>query len=278
MILVTGATGNVGRQLVLQLLAAGRATRALSRAPEQAQLPSAVDVFGGDLVSPASAAAAFAGVEAVFLFAVPRATAPIVELARGAGVRRIVLLSSGAVGDGVGQQADPIAAYHAEAEQVVRASGLAWCILRPSSFAANALQWAGQIRAAGVVQAPFGEATAAPIHEGDIAAVAVAALTQERYLGQTLALTGPQSLTTREQVHILGEGIGRPLRFEELPPEVARAEMQTHVPASIVDALMTIWAESVGRPALVLPTVTEVTGRPARTFEAWAREHRADFG
>lgn len=278
MILVTGATGTVGRGVVEQLLAAGESVRALTRVPERAGLPEGAEVVRGDLRDAGSLPAALEGVSAVFLFAVPGSAASFVEAAKAAGIRRVVLLSSGAVEDGLAEQRNPIAAYHADVECEITASGLEWTYVRPSSFASNALQWTGQLSSGDVLRGAHGEAAMAPVHEADIAAVAVAALTGDEYVGAVLDVTGPQSLTQVEQTEVLGKVLDRPLIYVELPPAAVRESMRTQgVPQPVVDALFDVWSESVGRSALVTDTVEQVTGRPARTFAEWVADHAADF-
>jgi len=277
MFLVAGATGNVGRQVVAQLRAAGAEVRALTRYPAAAVVPPGVEAVGGDLTRPETLAGALAGVGAAFLFPVPGCGPAFVEAARKAHTRKVVLLSSNDVVDGVERQGNAIAAFHAEIEQALVDSGLAWTFLRPGGFAANTLQWAPQIRATGVVAAPYADASLAPIHEADIAAVAVRALTTDGHAGARYRLTGPAALTLAEQLAVIGDALGRELRFTEIAPEVARERMVRRLPAPIVDALLGIFAAATTRPATVLPTVEEITGRPARTFSQWVHDHRVDF-
>ncbi len=277
MILITGATGNVGRHLVTQLLEKGLPVRALTRNPEKAQLPAGAEVVQGDLMDPEAVKKALAGVTAAFLFAVPGSAQGFLAAAREGGLRRVVFLSSGAVEDGVEKQADLIAEMHAEIERAIEASDLEWTFLRPSIFAANALQWAWSIRASGSVSLPFPDSTGAPIDEADIAAVAVAALTTDHWVGRKLAVTGPESLTQADQIAILGDVVGRPIAVVALDPAVAREQMERHVPVPIVNALFKIWAEAVGVPAPVNGVVAEVIGRPARTFRQWASDHKLAF-
>jgi uncharacterized protein YbjT (DUF2867 family) len=143
-------------------------------------------------------------------------------------------------------------------------------------FAANALSWWGpRIRAGDVVRWPYGEAPTAPIHERDVAAVAVRALLEDGLEGAEPVLTGPESLSHREQVARIGEGIGRPLRFEEISPEEARRELP--FPAPAMDMLLKAWAAALGHPALVTSTVEEITGRPARTFRDWVSDHAGEL-
>lgn len=277
MILVTGATGNVGRHLVAQLLKQGQAVRALTRNPEKAQLPEGAEVVAGDLMDPAAVGRALEGVTSAFLFAVPGSAEGFLAAARAAGLRRVVFLSSGAVVDGVDRQADLIAEMHAEIERAIEATDLEWTFLRPSIFAANALQWAWSIRASASVSLPYPGSTGAPIDEADIAAVAVQALTTDRWVGRKLKLTGPESLSQADQVAILGDVLGRPISLVALDPAVAREQMERHVPLPIVAALFEIWAEAVGVTAPVTGVVAEITGRPARSFREWASAHRAAF-
>jgi len=277
-ILVTGATGTVGRQVVSRLLATDAQVRALTRNPEAAGLPPEVEALRGDLTVPADLDRCLDGVDAVFLVwtapanAVPAA---VDRIARHA--RRIVLLTSPhRTPHPLFQQPNPLAAMYAEIERVIEASGLRSTFLRPGMFAANALRWwAERIRAGGVVRWPYADAPTAPIHERDIAAVAVRALLEEGHDGAEYVLTGPQSLSQREQVVTIGEVIGRPLRLEELSPEEARRELPFPVPA--LNMLLNAWAAAIGQPALVTSTVEEITGRPARTFRDWVVDHAEDF-
>jgi uncharacterized protein YbjT (DUF2867 family) len=277
-ILVTGATGTVGRQVVSQLLATDAQVRALTRNPDAAGLPPEVEVVRGDLTVPADLDGCLDGVDAVFLvWTAPAGAVPaaVDRIARQA--RHLVLLTSPhQTPHPLFQQPNPLAAVHAETERLIAASGLQWTFLRPGMFAANALSWwAPQIRAGDVVRWPYAAAPTAPIHERDIAAVAVRALLEVGHDGGGYVLTGPQSLSQSEQVATIGEVIGRPLRLEELSPEEARRELP--FPAPALSMLLNAWAAAVGLPALVTPTVAEITGRPARTFRDWVTDHTEDF-
>jgi uncharacterized protein YbjT (DUF2867 family) len=279
-ILVTGATGNVGREVVSQLLAANAQVRALTRNPDAASLPPAVELACGDLTDPATFDACLDGVEGVFLVwtASPEAAPAAVErLARQA--KHIVFLSSPhktAHPFFQQPQPNPIAALHEEIERLIEVSGLPWTFLRPGMFAANARSWwAPQIRVGDVVRWPYAAAPTAPIHERDIAAVAVRALLEAGHDGADYVLTGPQSLSQLEQVATIGDVIGRSLRFEEISPERARRELSA--PASVVNMLLAAWAGAIGQPAFVTSTVAEITGRPARTFRHWVTDHAVEF-
>ncbi|WP_354644058.1 NAD(P)H-binding protein [Kitasatospora camelliae] len=277
MILVTGATGNVGRHVVELLTARGEKTRVLARDPQRAAGLGATEVVQGDLTQPRTLPAALDGVDAVFLFAAPGCGPDLVAAAERAGVQRVVLLSSDSIDDEQAEQSNPIAAYHAEIERALRGSRLAWTFLRSGHMAINVLPWAAQIKAGDVVRAPYAQATSAPVHEADLAEAAVVALTEPGHEGRTYRLTGPDSLTSAEQLALIGAAIGRPLRYEEQTPEAAREQMSRFIPPFILDTLMAGSAASVGRTATVLPTVEELTGRPARSFAAWARDRAGDF-
>jgi len=250
----------------------------MTRNPNAAGLPSGVEVARGDLTDPESLDKCLEGIDTVFLVwtAPPGAfPAALDRIARQA--RRVVLLTSPhKTPHPLFQQTNPMATMFAEIERRIEASGVQWTFLRPGMFAANALSWWGpQIRAGDVVRWPYGEAPTAPIHERDVAAVAVRALLEEGHGGAEYVLTGPESLSQREQVAVIGEGIGRPLRFEEISPEEARREIP--FPAPAMDMLLKAWAATLGHPALITSTVEEITGRPARTFREWVSDHAGEL-
>lgn len=278
-ILVTGATGNVGREIVAQLNGTGVRVRAMTRKREAAGLPREVEVVQGDLTVPRTLAGCLEGVDAVFLVwtAPADAVGPALEqIARYA--RRIAFLSNMTVRDGAEEQNYPVTALHAKIERLIAATGVHWTFLRPGAFATNArIWWAPQIRAGDIVRWPYAEAVLSPIHERDIAAVAVRALLDDRHAGAKYVLTGPEALTQREQIRLIGDAIGRPLRFEEIPPEKARREMLNIMPGQIADMLLEAFAAATGQPAPVTSTVAQVTGVPARSFRQWAVDHAPEF-
>jgi uncharacterized protein YbjT (DUF2867 family) len=275
-ILVTGATGTVGRNVVDQLIRAGQRVRALTRDPALAALPADVEVVEGDLIRPETLPAALAGVERVFLFPVAETARQFADLAKRAGVWRIVVLSSAAVDEGGDNS---IGRYHRAVERAVEDAGVEWTHVRPGPFMANVLwQWGPAIASEGVVRAPYADAAQAPVHEADIAAVATAALLQDGHAGRAYTLTGPESITQLEQAHAIGKAIGRDVAFEELTPQQAYEYWAgMGIPPDVVEALLGFLPATVGRAAPVLPTVVEVTGRPARWFAEWAADHAADF-
>lgn len=270
-ILVTGATGNVGRHVVSGLLDAGADVRALTRHPNRAALPTDVDVVAGDLTVPESLAPALKDVDAVFLLwpSMSAAAAQPAVQTLADDVDRIVYLSAISADSG----------FWGEVERLVERSGVEWTFLRAGGFATNTLGWAEQIRSDGVVRWPYGAAARSLIHERDIADVAVQALTEDRLVGARPVLTGPAAVTQADQVHLIGEAIGKPLRWEELSPDRAREQLLAEWgDASYVDSALTYWAGLVDIPEPVTQTVREVTGRPARTFRQWAVDHADDFG
>ncbi len=265
MILVTGATGLVGRALITRLQDAGARVRALSRHPDRADLPDGVELTGGDLGDPESLTTALTDVDRLYLFSAGRAGPEFAAAAQQAGVRRVVLVS--------GLDQEP-----ATVEQPLTRAGLGWSHLRPTAFAANALRhWGHTIRSEGVVRAPYGDAAIAPIHEADVADVAAELLLEVHPSAQRYDLTGPQSLTFREQAATIGRAIGRPISFVEESPEQYRQRMVRFVPAPIVDGMLAAWSRTLDKPAAVTPTVQRLTGSPGRSYEQWANEHAADF-
>ncbi|TMR90291.1 SDR family oxidoreductase [Nonomuraea basaltis] len=275
-ILVTGATGVVGRRVVAELLKAGRHVRALTRRPATAALPGEVEVYEGDLEHPESLRAALAGAERMYLFPVPGTASEVMALAAEAGVRRIVDLSGAGADDETFEDG-----YHV-VERAVEASGLDWTHVRPGEFAGNWLDWAPSIRTDRVVRRPYGGAVTQPTHEADVAAVAAAVLLEDGHAGQTYTFAGPEALTTVEQVETIGRAIGERVRFEEQDPVTGREQwIRDGYPAEVVDWLFGMWAESARDPAPVneewAAVVPRVTGRPGRTFAEWAAEHAAAF-
>ncbi|MGW4244296.1 NAD(P)H-binding protein [Nocardia sp. NPDC004722] len=281
MFLVTGATGTVGRAVVDQLLAAGHPVRAVTRRPEAADLPAGVEVVRADLGDPGSLPAAVSGVRAVFLSTagpeIPTHDANLARAAAAAGVERIVKLSSGRAGDAAAT--DPIPAWHRAGEDAVRASGPDWTMVRPMGFMSNALHWAYSVREFGSVRAPFGQGRIAVVDPRDIAAVAVAALTEPGHAGQIYTVTGPQALSPGEQTDALAEILGRALRFEEISPEQARADLlRFGVEPEMAGAIMALRATALESfTSVVHPTVELVTGRSPRTFQEWAFDNQAAF-
>lgn len=277
-ILVTGATGFVGRNVVAQLVARGVEVRALTRT--SASLPGA-EMVRGDLTVPESLA--LSDVDALYLFPVEETAAEVLALAKAAGVRRVVDLSAASVT--VGLHENPV-------EAAVEASGLEWTHVRPGGFMANMLQlWAPMVRADRVVRYPFADVASNMIHEADIAEVAVEALLSSAHDGAIYTLTGAGMVTTREQVAAIGAALGEPVRYEEVTRERAREILvaQGGFAAEAADLMLGFVEYGGDAPdgdyadqdwtALdrTWPDVEKVTGHPPRTFAEWALDHVEDW-
>jgi len=280
-VLVTGATGHIGSEVVSQLRATGCRVRAMSRKPRSPTLPAEVEAVRGDLSAPETLDSCLKNIDSVFLVwtAPLAAAAPAIERI-AAHARQIVLLTSPhRTPHPFFQQPNGLRIVHAGVEGLIEESGLPWTFLRPGPFAINCRNWwAPQIRNGDVVRWFYADAETAPVHERDIAAVAVRALLDEGHDGREHVLTGSASLTQRQQVETIGDAIGRPLRFEELSRKTAREHMiAMRFPPPIADMLLDAYAAAVGQPALVTSTVPEVTGAPARSFRDWAIDHAGDF-
>jgi uncharacterized protein YbjT (DUF2867 family) len=269
-ILVTGATGNVGRPLVEQLNSAGHQVRALTRNPAKANFSKGVEVVAGDLTRPETLAPALEGVESLHLINFggddysPLQTAnEIVALAENAGVKRVTVLLGGEKG---------------ALEQAVEASSMAWTMLQPVEFMSGAFDYAQSIRNESVVRVAFASRKTAIVHDADIASVAATVLTEDGHGGKTYTITGPEVLTPPEMVRTISAAIGRDIQFIELTEAQAREQWRAEgYPDEVIEFF--VWAHGNTPPIgyTVVPTVEQVTGRPARTFAEWAREHAEDF-
>ncbi|GAA4172084.1 NAD(P)H-binding protein [Phytohabitans flavus] len=275
-ILVTGATGNIGRHVVAGLLDRGVSVRALTRTPALAGLPDGVEAVAGDLTRPDTLRDALAGVDAVFLLWPFLSAEGVEEVARAIAeyARHVVYVSAANVDDARTPAENGL---WGQVEDAVRRSGVEWTFLRPTGFATNTLEWADAIRAGRPVRIPYPEAARSLIHERDIADVAVRALTSPRHRDVAYVLSGPAAVTQAEQVRILGAAAGRPVPVEEATRDEARAAMLAWADADFADGALAYWASLVDSPERVTGTVAELTGRPARTFAEWAADHAGDF-
>lgn len=281
MILVTGATGSIGSELVRLLVSGGHRVRALARDPEKAKaLGAGVEIAQGDLTRPESLPAALAGVEKLFAMFhahdIPERSGPLFEAATRAGVRHVVYLSSATIHI---QPPTLIGRMHLAGEEALKATGLPFTMLRPGNFDTNALRWAGSIRAQGSVFVPFAESLSTPIDQRDIAAVASVALTSTGHEGKTYSLSGPEVLTPRQQVEQIGAAIGRPLKLIEVPEAGARAGMmKAGMTEEMANSILELMRSGVGAAhEQVTTAVRDVTGAPPRTFATWARDHARAF-
>ncbi|MEV7503821.1 NAD(P)H-binding protein [Streptomyces sp. NPDC093018] len=278
MILITGATGKVGREAVRQLLGLGHGVRALSRRPETAGLPGGADVVAGSPADPVSLDDAFTGVSAVLAVLVgdvPAEAANIARAARRAGTGRIVLLSSASVRHPLPHG---IADEHRAAEEAVLRSGAAWTFLRPGPFHANTSWWSRTVRERGAVRCWIGNNPGAPVDEYDIASTAVAALTQDGHEGRSYLLTGPQTLTSREQTRILGDVLGRTLDFSVAPADEV-VDVFAGITGDRTAAATNVAALRSPEVPWAKPTtaVRDLTGREPRPYRRWAVENAALF-
>ncbi|WP_084962765.1 NAD(P)H-binding protein [Thermoactinospora rubra] len=273
-ILVTGATGNVGGEVVRALLRAGAPVKALVRAPRD--LLDGVEQVVGDLNRPETLGAALEGVRGVFLLPGYDDMPGQLEQMRRAGVTRVVLLSGLST---VAKDTDnAVSAYMIRSETAVRESGLEWTFLRPSAFMSNTLRWLPQLRDGDVVRDAFGGVPVANVDPYDIAAVAAEALLRPGHSGRIYPLSGPEALLPAERLAVLGRVLGRDLRFVALSDEEARAQMTADgVPPQYIEAFFGFYSAGTLDESRVYTTVEDVTGRPPRTFEEWARAHASEF-
>jgi uncharacterized protein YbjT (DUF2867 family) len=274
-ILVTGASGNVGVELTRALLVAGHRVRALSRQPLAEGLPAGAEVVLGDLNARSSLGPAFAGVDQVFLLAGYPDVAGLLADMRAAGARHVVLLSTGAV---IGGDLDnDVVRFNVVSEAAVRDSGLDWTVLRPSGFMSNTLQWIPQLRAGDVVREPFADVPIAAIDPFDIAGVAALTLTTGGHHRCSYRLTGPESLLPADRARILGGVLGRDLRLVAETDDHARRRMRESMPDTLVDAFFHFFRRGGYDDSHVDDTAGRLLGRSPRTFQDWARAHAGAF-
>jgi uncharacterized protein YbjT (DUF2867 family) len=277
-ILVTGATGAVGRHLVATLVARGASVRALTRKPEDANLPEDVEIVAGDLADASTfSPQVFEGVDRVFVFPA-HGVEVFVEAAVAAGVCRFTVLSSlAAAMEFPRDRGSASQLHHSAVEAAVTGRTDTWTILRPGTFANNLLSWAWQIRSGAPIRAPYLGSAQAPVHEYDIAEVAAETLLTDDYIGETIAITGPEALTRADQVAAIGAALGREIPLVEITPDEFRGETAQFIPQPIMKMLLDYWSDTLTVPDQVRPA-TSVTGRTGRTLTEWATDHRADFG
>jgi uncharacterized protein YbjT (DUF2867 family) len=272
MILVTGVTGNVGREVAAALVARGEDVRAVVRDPARAILPGAVEVVQGDLEVPESLTPALDG---VFLLGGWGDMPELLRRIDRARVEHVVLLTSRCVVEG--RPDNPVTRMWLDSEAAVRNSGVAWTILRPSGYQSNALRWLPQLRRGDVVRAPWPDVAIAAIDPVDIAAVAATVLTEPGHERAAHSLSGPEPLTPGDQIDTLAAVLARPLRYEPLSDEQARVQMAADTPAPYIDAFFRFYSDGEFDDSQILDTVRQLTGRPPRRFEQWTRAHADAF-
>ncbi|MFB6534656.1 SDR family oxidoreductase [Streptomyces noursei] len=278
MIVVTGATGNVGRPLTQALAEAGEQVTAVSR--HAAAMPDGVRHVAADLAEPTSLTPALDGAKALFLLLSGDLHAPearptdIIDLAAASGVRRVVLLSS----QGVATR--PLGASRVAmraVEDALRGSGLDWAVVRPGGFASNAFAWAESVRTQATVAAPFGDVGVPVIDPADIAEVAAACLLDDRHTGGVYELTGPEVITPRQQAEVIAAVLGSPVRFHELTRDEAKATMTQFVPVELADDTLDIISAPNPAELRISPDVERVLGRAPRPFSDWVARNIAAF-
>ncbi|WP_405753010.1 NAD(P)H-binding protein [Streptomyces sp. NBC_01020] len=278
MIVVTGATGNVGRPLTQALAEAGEQVTAVSR--HAAPMPYGVRHVAADLAEPASLTPALDGAKALFFLLSGDLHAPearptdIIDLAAASGVRRVVLLSSQGVAT---RPLGPSRIAVRAVEDALRESGLDWAVLRPGGFASNALAWAESVRTQGTVAAPFGDVGVPVVDPVDIAEVAAAGLLDDRHTGGVFELTGPEVITPRQQAEAIAAALGSPVRFHELTREEAKAAMTRFVPPELADDTLDIIAAPNPAELRISPDVERVLGRAPSPFNDWVARNIAAF-
>ncbi|MBF6298409.1 NAD(P)H-binding protein [Nocardia amamiensis] len=280
MIVITGATGTIGSEIIRQLADRGVPVRAVTRDPSRAEVPAGVEVVRGDYTDLPSIAAAMDGAEAAFIVGVlgpeyVEGDRALIATARDVGVGRIVKLSAIGTGDaGLGR----VGTWHLPGEQAARESGVDWTILRPSSFASNTLSWAEAIRSGKPVPNMTGDAAQGVIDPRDVSAVAVAALVSGEHAGRIYNLTGPELRTTHDLAATLADVVGHPVEVVE----IAESEAREYMLASGMSAEFAAGALAgqayvrAGHNAIVTDDVRRILGR-ARTYAEWAADHASAF-
>jgi uncharacterized protein YbjT (DUF2867 family) len=281
MILVAGATGNVGRHLVTQLLDEDEEVRAMTRDPERAALPARVEVVAGDLDDPETLTGAMRGVDRVFLVSFGPQTAArdanVANAAATVGASRIVKISVLGVED---RDSDPITSWHRAGEEAVDRAGIPRTFLRCGEFMSNALMWAGTIRSMRTAFVPFKENPSAPVDPLDVAMVAARCLIDNRARdSDALAITGPEVLTGTERVRRIGAMLETTLQCVDVTRQAAFEKMTAAgQPSLLANALLDMMEfKASGRGAVPLGTVETVTGRSPHTFDDWAARNLAAF-
>ncbi|WP_040840664.1 NAD(P)H-binding protein [Nocardia brevicatena] len=268
MIVVTGATRNVGRPLVQALVAAGKQVTAVARTAPSGVESDGVRRVRADLAGQEGLKSALDGAKALFLLTsgdfrgAGGDLSGVLDLARDYGVERVVLLSSQGVGTG---------RHPSGYEQAVHRSGLPWTVLRPGGFHSNVLMWAEAVREQRTIAAPFADIALPAIDPADIAEVAAVTLTESGHEGATYELTGPEAISPRQQVAALADALGEPIRFVELSRGEAREHMIRTMPEPVVEATLDILGALTVRERQVSPDVERLLGRSARPFAEWAR-------
>jgi uncharacterized protein YbjT (DUF2867 family) len=283
MILLTGATGNIGTHLVQLLVASGASLRIVSRDEKKvAQLDSRIERIIGDLHDSSVVRRALQGIDKLFMIPVlidsdHAADRLLISEAKPAGVGQIVMISSGVVRLGA---KNPVGALHREKEVFIEETGIPWTFLRPGGFMSNTLRfWVDTIKSQAKVFNPTGDGKTAPISPYDIAAVAAVALTSAGHEGKVYDLTGPELLSAHDQVRILSKVVNKPIQCIDIPVEVAAESMRSNgLPEALIEGLADLWTRiRKNEGSFQTNEVERLTGKPAQTFDTWCHEHREAF-
>lgn len=268
-VFVAGVNGRIGGLLAASAQEVGLDVIGGSGHPERVGRKP-YEVLPVDLNRPETLRAALKGVTAAFLYPAAGAIRDVVAELSRADLEHVVVMTSSAVEL---PSAARLASQFRLVEDVVRSADLPWTLLRPDAFAANTEAWAPQLKVRGQISLPFPDAHVVPVHEADIVDAALAALTDDHHVRRAYLLTGPESITQRGQVEIIGQALGRQLHIQELSREQWLASVEGRMPEFVANALLDLWASSDHTPQSTDHTVQQVTGQPPRTFGQWVGEH-----
>ncbi|MDP2692033.1 MAG: NmrA family NAD(P)-binding protein [bacterium] len=275
---ITGATGSIGRQIIKLLVEQKAEVIAMSRVPENSNLPKEVKVVKGDLTNGNVDKRIFEGVETLFLFPAEGDVRPFLRTAKEGGVKHVIALSSLAVSAHFQRDLDSFSnKYHLAIENAVREVGIKLTALRPGTFANNLLAWAPTIKMTKSVFLPFPDSAQALIHEADIAECVVALFAKPAKWGKVYELSGPKALTQREQVEKTGQALGVSLNCHLVTPEQFTSSVSQYMSDEIIKMILTYWEETTLQPDTIRTGYTELTGKPGRSFEQWAEDHVGQF-
>lgn len=282
-VLVTGATGTVGREVVTRLAVEGVEVRAAARHPQMLALPEElVETMAMDLRNPADLDRALEDVEQIFYLSPLDETmvehaALTVERAQAQGVRRLVRLSALGVES---RRKITLAKVHGEVERLIRGSGMEWTFLRPNAFMQNFITyWGDSIRKENAFFIPQGQGRVSIIDARDIADVAVVAITEASHAGKVYELTGPEALSNYDIARTLSAVLGREISYRDIPAEDARSALITQGMSEwMVNVILELFEMSAADEAAeVTDTVEQLTGKPPIRFESFVRDFRHAF-
>jgi len=279
MILITGATGNIGKELVPFLLESGQSIRVLTRDMQKvAHLDLCVERAMGDFDRSETLAAAVKGIERIFLVTYEtQQDVNVIEAAKKAGVRQIVKLSTREATE----HKIKVGKWHFEREELIRTSGLDWTFLRPGMFMSNSIDWwAESIKGQASVFFPGGKkGKVAPIDPRDVARAAAVALTEPGHTGRAYELTGSELFTIGGMVQVISRVLGKPIQYVDIPPIAAKLFMlKSGMDKVLVNALMEMLASlRRNEGAILTEDVQRLTSRAPRRFETWCRAHIGAF-